>query len=241
MNRSRATSHRRDPHPAVAAAPLPVPAGRPGRRVRGAQAHRRAQERHHQRTVLPGPFPRPSGDAGRAGDRGAGPGRRRADPALARHGAPSNKLFYLVKIDNARFSTHGRAGRSCWNCTWSSSASSATWPCIPAWPASTGELVAWPTCSAPRPRRNERMSGSARDPSQRRGSTRRRAWARMSAVGAVRQHRRGRRDRRRHRDRRALQRHRARPGSAATTTSSAMPRSAAIRRTRSSAANAPNW
>ena len=33
----------------------------------------------HQRAVLPGPFPRPSGDAGRADHRGDGAGRRRAD------------------------------------------------------------------------------------------------------------------------------------------------------------------
>ena len=38
------------------------------------------QERHHQRAVLPGPLPRPSGDAGRADHRGAGAGRRPADP-----------------------------------------------------------------------------------------------------------------------------------------------------------------
>ncbi len=56
---------RRRAHPRAAAAPLPVPAGRPDRRVRGRQAHHRPQERHHQRAVLPGPLPRPPGDARR--------------------------------------------------------------------------------------------------------------------------------------------------------------------------------
>ena len=52
--------------------------------LEAAQARARLQERHQQRAVLQRPFPRPPGDARRAGDRGAGAGRRPADPAVDR-------------------------------------------------------------------------------------------------------------------------------------------------------------
>ncbi len=47
----------------VPAAPLPHAPGRPDHRLRGGQAHRRDQERHDQRAVLPGALSRPSGHA----------------------------------------------------------------------------------------------------------------------------------------------------------------------------------
>ena len=68
------------------------------------QAHTGDQERDLQRALLPGPLPGPSGDAGRADPGGAGAGRRPADAAVGAHGPTRNDtLFYLVKIDKARF------------------------------------------------------------------------------------------------------------------------------------------
>ncbi len=61
-----------------AAAPLSVPARGPDPRDRGREADRRHQERHDQRAVLSGAFPRASDHAGRADHRGDGAGRRHA-------------------------------------------------------------------------------------------------------------------------------------------------------------------
>ena len=62
------------------------------------------QERHDQRAVLPGPFPGLPGHAGRADHRGAGAGIRPADHLHSALGAKRHRLFYLVKVDNAKFS-----------------------------------------------------------------------------------------------------------------------------------------
>src|SRR5438034_1086070 len=69
------------------AASLSLPAGGPDRRGGRTEAHRGHQERHHQRAVLPGTFPRPSHHARCADHRGDGPGGRdAADESLRRSG-----------------------------------------------------------------------------------------------------------------------------------------------------------
>ena len=60
---------------AVPAASIPVPARRSHRRARPEQVDPRHQERDDERAVLPGPFPRLSGDARGAHDRSARPAR----------------------------------------------------------------------------------------------------------------------------------------------------------------------
>ena len=88
----------------VAAAPLSVPAGRPGARARARQAHQGAEERHDQRAVLPRPLPAPAGDAGRADARGAGAGRGAAVVRRPLGAEPDdNTVYYFAGIDDARF------------------------------------------------------------------------------------------------------------------------------------------
>ncbi|MBS0431288.1 MAG: acyl-ACP--UDP-N-acetylglucosamine O-acyltransferase [Proteobacteria bacterium] len=72
-------AHRRDP-----AAPVPLPAGGSRGGTGSGQAHHGDQERHLQRTLLPGPFPRSSGDAGRADRGGAGADFGAADRVVGR-------------------------------------------------------------------------------------------------------------------------------------------------------------
>jgi 3-hydroxyacyl-[acyl-carrier-protein] dehydratase len=114
-------------------------------RVTEFEAHKRVarhQERHDQRAVLPRPFRGPPGDAGRARDRSARADRRHCSPSSRTARRLTGKLFYLVKIDNAKFSKHGRARRPAWCWRSRSSAPSATWPCTTGIARVGGEPVA---------------------------------------------------------------------------------------------------
>ena len=60
------------------------------------------QERHHQRAVFPGPFPRRAGHAGRVADRGHGADGRRPRPQHLGD-EHAGKLVFFMSIDKARF------------------------------------------------------------------------------------------------------------------------------------------
>ena len=185
------------------------------------QAHRRAQERHRQRAVLPGPLPGPPGDAGRADHRSDGAGRRHAASSCRRRRSGSSTgVFYLVKVDNARFNRvvvpgdqlrlevelkRAMRNMSLFKCqraaSTAKSRAEAELLC-----AEVAQLMIHATALV--------------DPAARIGAD--------VSDRRLQRHRRRRRDRRRHDDRPARRRSKARRASAATTASSSSPRSAAI-------------
>ena len=97
--------------PQAAAAPLPVPAGRPGARARDQPSHQGVEERVDQRAVLRWPLSAPPGDAGRADARGAGTGGRAAGVRVGRCIGRARRDRLLRRHRRRALQASGRAGR----------------------------------------------------------------------------------------------------------------------------------
>ena len=133
-------------HPARARpAVLSLPGAPRGRRrlARARPRARSGEERDGQRRLLPGPFPGPAGDAGRADARVAGPGRGHPAARPRRRGARDACLAARRRRRQVPPPDRARATGSAWRCGWSPSAARS-----PGSPARRWSTTRW----SPRPR-----------------------------------------------------------------------------------------
>ena len=149
-------------------------------RARAGRPARGGQERHRQRGVLPGPFSRRAADAGRADDRGADAGGRRAAARPRRRAADRARL--AARRGQREVPPAGGAGRSAAARGAARAHAARGWPRRGRRRSSTTSRWRRPSCCS-RSSRARRTSIPPRTCIRRRGSARARRSARTARSG----------------------------------------------------------